>query len=143
MAKSFLNGDEDQVISLIGKGTKIIGDITSEGDIRIDGELTGTLNCSGRVIIGVEGKISGEVTCKNFEITGYMEGKMIVEELLSIKSSSKVTGDIRIKSGKLNIEPGSLFSGSCSMDEEAPGQADETPLRSAATRPELIQVEPD
>lgn len=115
MAKSF-NEIDSQAINLIGKGTQITGDIHSEGDIRIDGDLTGNVKSTGRVVIGASGKITGDVTCKNCEISGFVEGQLSIEQLLSLKSSAHVKGDIL--SGKLSIEPGSLFSGSCTMNDQ-------------------------
>lgn len=115
MAK--INNEVDsQGINLVGKGTKITGDITSDSDIRIDGELNGNLECAGRVVIGVSGKVTGEVRCKNSEISGYQKGKLKIEQHLSLKSSSKVYGEI--STSKLSIEPGALFSGSCQMGEQ-------------------------
>ena len=105
-----------QVINLIAKGTKIKGDIITEGDIRIDGILIGKLDCKGRLVVGETGSIEGEITCKSSEIAGQVKGKLFIAELLSLKASSKVLGDII--SGKLSIEPGAFFSGSCSMGDE-------------------------
>ena len=116
MAKGNIEIDS-QVINLVSKGTRITGDIVSDGDIRIDGELNGNLECSGRVVIGTTGKITGEVKCKNSEISGYQKGKLEIEQLLSLKSSSKVFGEIT--TGKLSIEPGAVFTGSCKMGEHA------------------------
>ena len=116
MAKTYTDVDS-QAINLIGKGTKITGDIISDGDIRIDGELTGNLQSNGRTVIGVTGKVNGEVKCKNADISGFMKGKMAVEQLLSLKSSCKVYGEIQ--TGKISIEPGALFSGSCQMGEQS------------------------
>lgn len=110
------NEVDSQGINLIGKGTRIQGDIESDGDIRIDGELIGNLNCSGRVVIGVTGKVNGEVSCKDSEVSGFQKGKLLVEQHLSLKSSSKVYGEI--STGKLSIEPGALFAGSCQMGEQ-------------------------
>lgn len=107
---------DSQGINLVGKGTRITGDIISEGDIRIDGELNGNLDCAGRVVIGTTGKVSGEIRCKNSEISGSQKGKLEVEQLLSLKSSSKVYGDV--STGKLSIEPGAEFSGSCQMGSQ-------------------------
>ncbi len=115
MAKTYTDVDS-QAINLIGKGTKITGDIISDGDIRIDGELTGNLQCSGRMVIGISGKVNGEVSCKNADVSGFMKGKISVDQLLSLKSSSKVYGEIQ--TGKISIEPGALFSGSCQMGEQ-------------------------
>ncbi len=59
------NEVENTTINLISNGTDITGDIISNGDIRIDGSLKGSLNTKGKVVIGQTGKISGEVICKN------------------------------------------------------------------------------
>jgi len=54
-------------------------------------------------------------TCKNTEISGTVEGKVIVGQLLTLKASSKIFGDI--ETSKLSIEPGAIFSGTCKMGE--------------------------
>ncbi len=104
---------ENHTINLIGTGTTIDGNITSSGDIRIDGNLKGNLNTKGKVIVGDTGKVFGEVHCKNFEIEGSLEGKIFVIELLSLRAKSKVLGDI--STSKLAIEPGAVFTGKCDM----------------------------
>jgi cytoskeletal protein CcmA (bactofilin family) len=94
-------------------GTKIIGSIDTSGDFRIDGQIDGNITSKGKVVIGTNGSIKGEIICVHAEISGNLEGKISVTELLSLKSSSKIIGDI--KTGKLSIEPGAIFSGSCVM----------------------------
>lgn len=103
-------------INLIGAGTEITGDVNSNGDIRIDGTLTGNLKTAGKVVIGETGKVNGEIDCKNSEVLGEIHGKIKVGELLSLKATSKIFGDILTK--KLAIEPGSKFTGNCKMGEE-------------------------
>lgn len=109
------NETENTNINLISNGTEITGDIVSNGDIRIDGSLKGVLNTKGKVVIGPTGKINGEVYCKNSEVSGVVEGKISVGQLLNLKASSKITGDIITY--KLSIEPGAKFSGNCKMSE--------------------------
>lgn len=106
-----------QVINLIGKGTRITGDVLSDGDIRIDGELNGNLDSKGRLVIGVSGKVDGEIRCKSCEIAGTHNGKLFVSELLSLKASSNVSGEVT--TGKLSIEPGAYFAGNCSMGDHS------------------------
>ncbi len=112
MAKS--NEPEQILHNTITNGTEIIGDINSQGDLRLDGFLKGNLNIKGRVVIGKTGKVTGTITCKNAEINGWVEGKIFVSELLSLTESSNVKGDLVIN--KLNIQPGCKFTGTCSMD---------------------------
>jgi len=109
------NETDNTTINLISNGTDITGDIKSNGDIRIDGSLTGNLNTKGKVVIGPTGKVKGEVICKNSEISGIIEGKIIVGQLLNLKASSKIHGDISTL--KLSIEPGAVFSGNCKMSD--------------------------
>jgi cytoskeletal protein CcmA (bactofilin family) len=95
-------------------GTEIKGDIISKDDFRFDGKLTGNINTAGKIIIGHTGVVKGEIKCKNADVSGKIEGKITVTELLSLKNSAHVNGDII--TNKLAIEPGSRFTGSCSME---------------------------
>lgn len=107
------NSLENPSVNLIGAGTMIEGDITTNGDIRIDGALTGSINVKGKLVVGVSGTVEGEIICQNADVSGTIKGKIGVAELLSLKASSKLTGDII--TNKIAVEPGATFSGSCSM----------------------------
>jgi cytoskeletal protein CcmA (bactofilin family) len=109
------NETDNTTINLISNGTDITGDIKSNGDIRIDGTLKGNLNTKGKVVIGPTGKVSGEVICKNSEVSGIVEGKISVGQILNLKASSKILGDIA--TSKLSVEPGAIFSGNCKMTD--------------------------
>ena len=100
-------------INMIGAGTIITGDIVSKGDIRVDGTLKGSVNTEGKVVLGREGMIEGDVICKDADISGVIKAKITVSQLLSLKTNAKLNGDII--TNKLSIEPGATFSGSCSM----------------------------
>ena len=95
-------------------GTEIKGDIISNDDIRFDGKLTGNISTKGKIIIGQSGVVKGEIKCKNADVSGKIEGKIVVGEQLSLKTSSLVNGDII--ANKLAIEPGARFTGNCTMD---------------------------
>lgn len=109
---------QSQSVNLISEGTKIKGDILANGDIRIDGELYGNIAVKGRLVVGPNGRIEGQINCGNIETSGYIKGKITATELLSLKSTAQITGDIIV--GKLSVEPGSLFSGSCVMNGSKP-----------------------
>jgi len=113
MAK--LNETESTTINLISNGTEITGDVRSQGDIRIDGVMIGNLSTKGKVVIGNTGKVKGEVTCKNSEVSGIIEGKINVSQLLTLKTASTINGDII--TNKLSIEPGARFTGNCNMSD--------------------------
>ena len=100
-------------VNMIGAGTIITGDIVSKGDIRVDGTLKGSVNTEGKVVLGSKGIIEGDVVCEDADISGTIKAKITVLQLLSLKNTAKLSGDII--TNKLSIEPGATFSGSCSM----------------------------
>jgi len=112
------NESENNAINLLGIGTEITGDINSNGDMRIDGTLIGNIITKGKVVIGQTGNVKGEIKCKNSDVSGSIEGKIVVSQLLSLKVSANVNGDIQ--TNKLSIEPGSKFTGNCNMSNERP-----------------------
>lgn len=99
--------------NVIAKNSKLVGDITSEGDFRIDGILEGTLKTTGRVIIGGEGFIKGTIEAGYADIEGKFSGQLTVSKTLTIKASANISGDVTI--GKLSIEPGATFNANCAM----------------------------
>ena len=105
--------NNSSVVNMVGSGTVITGDIKSKSDIRIDGILKGSVNTEGKLVVGSSGVVEGDVVCSNADISGEIKAKITVSQLLSLKSSSKLNGDII--TNKLSIEPGASFSGSCSM----------------------------
>ena len=104
---------EASAINLIGLGTQIIGDIISARDVRIDGTLNGNIKLNGRLVVGSNGKIEGNVICQNADISGEVKGTVEVVEMLALKATAKILGDMI--TGKLSIEPGAVFTGSCNM----------------------------
>ena len=102
-----------ETVNTIGAGTIITGDVQSKGDVRIDGNLKGSVNTTGKLVLGKEGVIEGDVVCNNADISGTLKAKITVSQLLLLKTTAKLTGDI--STNKLSIEPGAAFTGSCSM----------------------------
>ncbi|WP_414855654.1 bactofilin family protein [Muriicola sp. Z0-33] len=97
----------------IEKNTKIKGDIISEADFRIDGKLDGNVKTSGKVVIGKGGYIHGKVECVNADIEGSFNGELTVSDLLSLKASAVIEGNVTVS--KLAVEPGATFNASCTM----------------------------
>jgi cytoskeletal protein CcmA (bactofilin family) len=116
MSKSTSNTEHNVIVA----GTIIKGDITTDGDFRIDGKIEGTIASKGRIIVGNSGNITGTVKAENIDVMGYIEGTIIVNDTLSLKSTAKVKGDI--KTSILDIEQRAEFNGTCSMGKEEPAQ---------------------
>lgn len=111
------NGEQtSSSINLIGAGTVIEGDIRSNGDIRIDGTVYGNIFSKAKVVVGSTGLVEGDVNSQNADLSGTIKGKTTVAELLFLKSTAQVMGDI--VTGKLVVEVGATFTGSCNMGPE-------------------------
>ena len=97
----------------IVEGTIIKGDIISQADFRLDGELTGNFQTKGKIVIGPAGSVTGDIICKNADIEGKFKGKIQVLEILNVKNKASIHGEVIC--GKLSVEPGADFSASCMM----------------------------
>tara|TARA_B100000900_G_C20566682_1_gene711438 strand:- start:928 stop:1308 length:381 start_codon:yes stop_codon:yes gene_type:complete len=97
----------------IEASTKITGEITSNADFRIDGHLNGSITTSGKVVIGKEGTIEGSIKCLNADIEGKFSGKIEASEILNLKSTAMIEGEVKIS--KLIVEAGANFNAKCSM----------------------------
>jgi cytoskeletal protein CcmA (bactofilin family) len=97
----------------IVEGTTIKGDIISQADFRLDGELKGNFQTKGKIVIGPAGSVTGDIICKNADIEGKFKGKIQVLEVLNVKNKASIHGEVIC--GKLSVEPGADFSASCAM----------------------------
>ena len=104
-------------VSRISTGTVVKGEISSSNDIRIDGTFEGKVKSKGRVVVGEKALIKGDIICANVDFWGTMEGNFYVKDTLSLKSSSKVKGDLHIK--RLQVELDAKFDGTCQMITES------------------------
>lgn len=97
----------------IVEGTIIKGDITSKTDFRLDGILIGNYNSASKLVIGPAGEVQGDIKCVNIDIEGKFSGRLEVSELLGVKSTAKIKGEVIV--GKLSVEPGAVFEATCEM----------------------------
>ena len=104
------------LINTITVGTSIKGDIQANGDFRMDRTLEGNITLTGKLVIGEQGRIVGNVVCQNANVIGIIDGNLSVKEFLTLYSTSKVRGDI--VANKLAVEPGAYFTGTCHMLDE-------------------------
>lgn len=97
----------------IGKGTVLEGNIETYGNIRIEGKVIGNVKSKSKVALGNSSNIQGNITAQNADIEGEVKGKIEISELLVLKATAIINGDI--VTGKLVVEPGAVFNGSCRM----------------------------
>jgi cytoskeletal protein CcmA (bactofilin family) len=99
--------------NVIGKGTVLEGNIETYGNIRIEGRINGNIKSKSKIVLGHSSHIDGNVTAQNADIEGNVKGKIEISEVLVLKATANVHGDI--STGKLVVEPGAVFNGSCKM----------------------------
>ena len=99
--------------SIIGAGNTITGNIAADGDIRIDGTVKGNVYSKAKILVGADGLIEGNIHCREADITGHVNGNINTQEILHLKGSAAVSGDIH--TAKLFIEPTVSFNGQCHM----------------------------
>jgi len=110
-----------KTINLFADGTVIKGDIKTNNDIRIDGVVEGLVYSDAKVVVGASGKVVGDIMCQSADISGRVSGVIAVKELLFLKSTALVDGDI--STNKLVVEAGAKFNGNCSMGAKSTANA--------------------
>jgi cytoskeletal protein CcmA (bactofilin family) len=111
--KGAVTFDSPDKLNVIVEGSKVIGDVITDSNLRIDGEVVGNVSVSSKVVIGVTGMINGNLICGAADIEGKIDGTLKVDGLLTLKSTADITGEI--KTAKLEVEEGANFSGNCVM----------------------------
>jgi cytoskeletal protein CcmA (bactofilin family) len=119
-------------VNTIDAHTSIQGDLKAGGDIRIDGSLTGNLICEGKLIIGPQGTVDGDVTCVNAAIEGNFIGNLTVKEMLTLQATANVKGDV--KATKMAVLGGCQMNGTCTVpyntnEQENQKQKNGNPLK--------------
>jgi len=119
----------DEIETVIGKETKIKGNITAGGSIRIDGTLEGDLAAAGHVIIGESGVIKAAIKAKSVTVAGTVTGNLDVIERLELLPTAKIHGDI--VAGVLVVGEGAVFTGNCIMrnNQDQPKEKEKEPAK--------------
>lgn len=106
-------GNSGNGTTLIGAGTTLKGDISSNSDLRIDGTIIGNIQSNSKVIVGANGVVEGDIIGTQADIVGKVTGNIRAKELLQLKGECVVTGNLY--AGKLQVEPSATFNGQCHM----------------------------
>ena len=107
--------------TLISAGTVLKGDIISENDLRIDGTVKGNIKCSSKIIIGATGFVDGNIEGVQADVTGKVQGNIMVKEFLQLRGECNVVGNLA--AAKLQIDPTATFNGQCQMGSNAVANA--------------------
>src|SRR5688572_11020924 len=99
--------------TLVGAGTTLKGDVSSNSDLRIDGTVIGNVHSTAKIVIGANGVVEGDLSGNQADIVGKVTGNIKAKDLLQLRSESTVTGNLYVD--KLQVEPSATFNGQCDM----------------------------
>ncbi len=107
----------DGAISLIAPGMKIVGDCETEGTIRIEGRIEGTVRAGKSVVVGRSGEVVGDIITQDAVISGNVSGNITAESRLELQSTSNIQGEIRTR--RVQLDEGARFNGQVHMEDTA------------------------
>lgn len=136
-----VQGSRDSVISIIGPGMRVVGDCETDGTLRIEGKVEGTVRAGKAVVVGKDGNVEGDVITQDAIIGGRMNGKVIAESRLELQATCSIEGEIRAR--RIKLDEGGSINGSVYVGEIKPTTTSSisasTPAKSTSSTP-AVQV---
>lgn len=113
---------DQEITTVLGKGSAFDGKLTFEGAVRIDGDFSGEIQTDGTLIVGEPAQVTAEIRAANVIIEGSVRGDVVASTSLEIHQTARVHGNLSTPS--LEIQKGALFEGNCRMTADpAPAHA--------------------
>ena len=103
------------VISIIGPGMRVEGDCVTEGTLRIEGEVAGTVHAGKAVVVGKGGAVHGDVATQDAVVAGRVTGTLLAASRLEVHATARIDGDVLTR--RLQLEDGAVLNGSVRMGE--------------------------
>lgn len=129
---------ETKVVTIIGPGTTITGEVKSKGTVRIEGVLSGRIHSDDTIVVQESGQVKADLVAGQIIINGEVRGNVFAHDRLEVTSKAKLIGDITAP--RVSIAEGVLFEGKCTM--KPPGQQAAAPSESVPPKQEPIQQRP-
>ena len=109
------NANAETSMSVIGAGMRVIGDVESNGVIKIDGTVDGSVRGAKQILLGKSGVIRGDVYAADAVLGGTVVGTVVVADRVEIQGTSSVQGDIHTKS--IVVFEGGMINGTVRMGD--------------------------
>ncbi len=107
----------DAIISIIGPGMTVVGDCETEGSIRIEGNIAGSIRAGKAVVVGEDAWVKGDISTQDAVLSGKVTGSIVAESRLEVKASSWIEGDVHAR--RLQLEEGAVLNGTVNMGDAA------------------------
>ena len=102
-------------MSIIGPGMRIVGDLVTDGTVRIEGEIRGTIRATKAVVVGREGLVEGDIFTQDAVIGGRIRGSVVAESRLELQATCDIEGVVHARAQHLHLEEGARFNGQIQM----------------------------
>jgi cytoskeletal protein CcmA (bactofilin family) len=112
--------DVGDVVSIIGPGMKVVGDCTSDGTIRVEGQIEGSVKAAKSVVIGKEGVVLGDVVTQDAIVAGRVNGSISADSRIELQATCRIQGDIR--SRRIKLDEGGQVDGQLHMGGQGEGK---------------------
>lgn len=106
----------ESVISIIGPGMTVVGDCQTEGTVRIEGVVEGSVRAGKAVVIGKQGKVRGDVHTQDAVISGHVTGTLVAESRLELQATCQIDGEVKTR--RMQLEEGAVLNGTVEMGEK-------------------------
>lgn len=108
----------ENAISIIGSGMTITGDLVTDGTVRVEGRVNGTIRAGKAVVLGKEAEVIGDIHTQDAVIGGRIRGTLVAESRLELQSTCIVEGEVRARAEHLQLDQGARFNGQIQMIDE-------------------------
>lgn len=105
-----------ETITILTNGTTVKGKISSEGDMRIDGDIKGSIDCAGKVVLGESSKLEVTLASRQMNLNGTLTGDITIAEHLTIGSTGVIEGSVQTH--KLSVAQGAVINGDITMPQD-------------------------
>ena len=125
-AASQSTGNVNAARTVFGKSMKVVGEISSDEELVVEGEMEGKLDLRNRLTVGPQGKVNANIRAKEVVVFGTVKGNVESETRVSLRTGASIVGDI--KTAGIVIDDGAYFKGGIDITRgEAPAVRADTP----------------
>ena len=117
MARETPGAPPESVISIIGPGMKVIGDCHTDGTVRVEGTVEGSVHAGKAVVIGKQGVVRGDIVTQDAVISGRVEGSLVAESRLELQATCRIEGEIKTR--RMQLEEGAVLNGTVTMGDKS------------------------
>lgn len=131
---------QDTVISIIGPGMTVVGDCETDGTLRIEGRVEGTIRAGKAVVVGKDGEVEGKIFTQDAVLGGRVSGSINAASRLEVQATARINAEVRAR--RMQLEEGAEVNGSLTMGEKAVSDVTTKASSSVPSGPRKVEDDP-